>query len=328
MDYLVARYGVRNLYSVDAILDLKYFDTVIRELASRPRPPRLFYETKSNLTKAQLKLLARAGVRFLQPGIESLSTPILKLMDKGVTGLQNVRTLKWCAEIGIQPEWNCLYGFPDEDPVDYSALADQVPSLTHLQPPAGGGEIRLDRFSPYFNEAPHNGMINPRATIAYRHIYPFPPAELDRLAYYFDHDYADGRDPAAYTERLRAEIAVWRSSAKTARLELRDDGDAIEIRDTRPAAVAEVTVLRGAERVAYLALDAGSTVSALQDELRNTLGPNSPDADALQGFLDDWLKRRLVLFEGNRYLSLAVNVDGRVKLPVELFLEGLMGSPA
>src|SRR3712207_5823960 len=60
LDSLTGRYGVRKVYAVDNILDLKYFDTVLVELAGRPRPPRLFYETKANLTKDQLRLLARA----------------------------------------------------------------------------------------------------------------------------------------------------------------------------------------------------------------------------------------------------------------------------
>src|SRR5205823_5236271 len=131
----------------------------------------------------------RAGVKQLQPGIESLSTPILRLMDKGVTGLQNVRLLKWCEEIGIRLDWNFLYGFPGEDPAEYEQLSDLVPSLMHLRPPSGLGRIRLDRFSPYFDQPDANGMVNVRASAAYRHIYPLKPTELDRLAYFFAYDY-------------------------------------------------------------------------------------------------------------------------------------------
>src|SRR5205823_3394211 len=138
---ILDRYPSRKIYAVDNILDLKYFDTLLAELAERPRPPHLFYETKANLTKAQLRRLARAGVKQLQPGIESLSTPILRLMDKGVTGLQNVRLLKWCEEIGIRLDWNFLYGFPGEDPAEYDQLSDLVPSLMHLRPPSGLGRI-------------------------------------------------------------------------------------------------------------------------------------------------------------------------------------------
>jgi hypothetical protein len=53
-------------------------------------------------------------VHFLPPGIESLGTPILALMRKGITGLQNARLLKWCAESGIHVFWSVIYGFPGE----------------------------------------------------------------------------------------------------------------------------------------------------------------------------------------------------------------------
>ena len=51
LDFLMGRHAVRSVYAVDNILDLKYFDTLLADLAARPRPPRLFYETKANLTR-------------------------------------------------------------------------------------------------------------------------------------------------------------------------------------------------------------------------------------------------------------------------------------
>ncbi len=321
LDFLMSQHGARKVYAVDNILDLKYLDTVLAELASRPRPPQLFYETKANLTKPQLRLLARAGVWGIQPGVESLSTPILHLMDKGVTALQNVRLLKWCAEVGLTPEWNFLCGFPGEDPAEYAGMADLVPSLTHIDPPGGPGQIRLDRFSPYFNAPGANGIINVRASIAYRYIYPFPAGDLDRLAYYFDYDYADGRDPDQYTAALKKAVEGWREHHPTARLELSVAGDRLEIRDTRPAAVRPTTTLHGAARLVYLALDAGSTVGAVRAALGR--GGEEPSADQIQEWLDQWERARLVMREGPRYLSLATNFAERVQLPIEGFLAAL-----
>ena len=74
---------------------------------------------KANLTREQVRLLADAGVRHIQPGIESLSDHVLALMKKGVTGLRNVQLLKWCKEYGIEVDWNILYGFPGETREDY-----------------------------------------------------------------------------------------------------------------------------------------------------------------------------------------------------------------
>jgi hypothetical protein len=282
---------------------------------------------KSNMTRAQLRLLARAGFWGIYAGIESLSTPILRLMKKGSTGLQNVRLLKWCSEIGLTTDWALLCGFPGEDPAEYQRMADLAPSLTHLHPPGGVYHIRVDRFSPYFAAPEANGMTNVRASIAYSHVYPFPPADLDRLAYYFDYDYADGRDPAHYTAPLQEAIAAWRASTGTARLELRLGDDRLELQDTRPVAARELTVLEGPARLAYLALDAGTTVGAVEAELGRALGDDAPGQQQIGRWLDGWLADRLVMREGPRYLSLATDRSERIQLPVQHFLEQLVAQP-
>jgi len=55
-----------------------------------------FYEVKANLTRVQVSALRAAGVTRIQPGIESLSDHVLKLIGKGTCGLRNVQLLKWC----------------------------------------------------------------------------------------------------------------------------------------------------------------------------------------------------------------------------------------
>ena len=313
VEFLVDRHGVRDVRVVDNILDMRYLDTFIRELAERGLARSLFYETKANLTKDQLRALRRAGVRLLQPGIESLSTPILRQMDKGTTLLQNVRLLKWCAEIGIVPAWSLLFGFPGEDPAEYLQMAELLPALFHLEPPRVVAPLRLDRFSPNFDQAEARGLVNVRAAEPYRYIFPFAPGELDRLAYLFDHEYADGRDPHSYIGPLRQAERAWRESRGAARLELRVHPDRLEIEDTRPIAVERLTVLRGAARLAYLALDAGNTLQGVQDVLRQTPEHAATATDEIHQWFQHWLDARLVLQEGPRYLSLATNPAERVR---------------
>ena len=64
------------------------------------------------MRKDQIALLGAAGIREVQPGIESFDTHTLKLMKKGVTGMQNVAFLKWAQQFGVAAYWNILYGFP------------------------------------------------------------------------------------------------------------------------------------------------------------------------------------------------------------------------
>lgn len=318
VEYLVDRHGVRDVFVVDNILDMRLLGTFIKELGERGLATSLFYETKANLTKEQLRTLKRAGVRRLQPGIESLSTPILRLMDKGITGLQNVRLLKWCYEVGVVPMWNILYGFPGEDPAEYARMAELLPGLVHLPPPYAVAPIRLDRFSPNFEQAEERGFANVRAADPYRYVFPFAPAALDRLAYCFDFEYADGRDPHAYTRALREAGRAWRACLGTARLDLRVHADRLEIEDTRPIAAEPLTILEGPQRLAYLALDAGATPAAVQAALRQAPGTEAIDAEEIERWLRQWLAARLVMREGPRYLSLATNRAERVRTTASL----------
>src|SRR5207245_1706693 len=122
----------------------------------------------------------------------------------------------------------------------------------------------------------------------YPHVYPFPPAALDRLAYHFDYDYADGREPERYAAPLDAAIATWQARGPTVRLELRDACDRLELHDTRPAAVRPLTVPEGPARRAYLALDAGNTVDGVRAALQEDLGDAAPPAEQIADWLETW----------------------------------------
>lgn len=113
MRELTARYRDRidpdlGLYLTDNILDMKYFTTLLPALRDSGLGVSVFCETKANLNKDQVRMLADSGVREGQPGIESLHSSLLRLMRKGCTALQNIQLLKWCQEFGIKPHYNLL----------------------------------------------------------------------------------------------------------------------------------------------------------------------------------------------------------------------------
>ena len=333
LDYLVERHQTRTVQVTDNILDLSYLDTFLSTLAERDEQLTLFYETKANLTRAQLQLLARAGVRYFQPGVESLSTPILRLMDKGISALQNVRLLKWCAEIGMRPVWYVLFGFPGEEPHDYEQMAELMPSLAHLEPPAIKAKIWLDRFSPYFTRADEAGFVNVCAMQPYGYVYPFAQADLDRLAYHFDYDYADGRVPRTYAQPALDAVDAWRAAHKSARLRIRHTEVGLELHDTRPATVWPLTILKGTARLAYLSLDDGKSVRGVQQALAAGPDREVPSAQQIETWLAEWLDARLVMREGPRYLSLALDPRRRIprtrpQPPASEPSDGEAGAPA
>jgi Radical SAM superfamily len=155
----------------------------------------------------QLRLLAQAGVRHIQPGLESLSSNVLRLMRKGIRAAQNVNLLRWSRYYGIDVAWNILWGFPGETDQDYAEQTAAVPDLAHLQPPENAGRIWMERFSPLFTEPGAFGVRGRTAEASYRYIYP-DTADVDRIAYFFDYE-TTGTMPEPAYEPLRTAVGEW-----------------------------------------------------------------------------------------------------------------------
>jgi ribosomal peptide maturation radical SAM protein 1 len=212
MQDLFDRYGsrVEEFESVDNILPREYLTDVLPYLDTPPHA-HLFYEIKADLKEHEMAALERARVMRIQPGIEALSTTTLKLMKKGTTAFQNLRFLAYCHTYHITPNWNLLVGFPNEPEAVYEKYYRDIPLLTHLIPPGGVYPVRFDRFSPYHKLAAEYGL-KLKPSDFYSMIYPFPPEELEHLAYFFRDE--DFRAPylmstARWLGKLRERVAQW-----------------------------------------------------------------------------------------------------------------------
>lgn len=319
MRHLAERHGVRRFETVDEILDMAYLRRLLPALAEEEEPYAIFYEVKSNLKRAQMELLARAGIRWVQPGIESLHDELLGLFDKGNNGLMNIQFLKWGAELGIRIGWNFLYGAPGESDEWYLEMADRLPLLHHLQPPLGSARIGYHRFSPYHDDPERFGIRLDPCDV-YRHVFPVSDEELDDLAYYFD-DYADdGRGdidptrpgrPRPGLAALRREVSRWRRTffartdePPTLVVERRAEGE-LEVRDTRPLAVAGHHRLDALPAAVLDACASATTEAGALRRVRAALGAEVSPA-AVGEALDELRRRRLVVADGERHLSLVL----------------------
>ncbi len=132
-------------------------------------------------------------------------------MRKGVTGRQNVSLLRNARACELELRWNLLYGFPGDQAEDYEEQLAWMPLLHHLEPPQGLFPIMIDRFSPYYFNAPKFGITNIRPLAGYREIFP-DDADLTNLSYHFEGDFesASRYDPNL-VDRLRQAIKDWRS---------------------------------------------------------------------------------------------------------------------
>lgn len=303
---VTAKYPGYPIYVVDNILNLGYFKDLLPQLAERNLGLDLFFEVKANLKKEHLRQLRAAGGRIIQPGIESLSDEVLQIMRKGVKALQNIQLLKWCKEVGIIAEWNILWGFPGESPEEYFRLAKLVPLLAHLQPPNFAISLRLDRFSPNFNEHKELGFKDLTPFPAYKFVYPLAPEAVANLAYYFTYDYSQPRDVASYVRPLSEEVLRWQQNHETSNLFQIEQGDRLLLWDSRPVAKRRLIALSGKEKFLYLACDQVSTLKQLSDSWSKISGW-AADTEEIRRTLDEFVEAGLMLKQGDSYLALAVS---------------------
>ena len=295
---LSARYGVRRFTVVDNIMDMRYHQDVLPRLAGRGYD--IFYETKANLRRQHMQNFHDAGVRTLQPGMESLHDEMLRLMAKGNKAWMNVQVLKWAAELGMSIDWNFLIDVPEQRDEWYLEMLAWLPLLTHLRPPLYTTPIEFVRFSPYHRDAARYGFdLAPEAS--YEQVYPLPAEELMDLANYFT-DRAGKRPEAGLGQQLLvAWVALWRQahhSGAPAVLEMRRDGDdALEITDTRSCATAGRHRLEGDAARIYLRCD--EAVSRTQF--------SADDEETIARLLAD----KLLLELDGRLLALAIDLSHR-----------------
>jgi len=307
VSYLVEKWGIDTIQVVDNVIDMKYFQTTLPAMALMKRRIEFFWEVRANLTREQVRLLAKAGICTVQAGIESLNDHVLKLMRKGTTALQNIQFLKWCKEYGVSTSWNVLYGFPCEMRQDYVDTMRLLPSIRFLDPPTACGPIRLDRFSPYFTESAAFGLTNVRPMPVYKYLYPFDEESVGKIAYYFDYDYESDKNPSGYAEDVIRYAADWSEhpEAGTLRSIERSDGT-LALVDTRKCAVRRHAVLGGIDREVYDYCDRVRSSAAVTQRLARVFPHARLTRLRIKTFLKTLVAHRLMVSTGDRYLSLAI----------------------
>jgi len=211
--HLVAEYPIRRINTVDNIMPHKYFGDFLDGMAeAMPKDLYIFYEQKANISLDKAIQLRKARIMIIQPGIESIDSDLLRIMDKGVRAYQNIALLRYSRSLGIRVLWNLLSNFPGDSIASYKKMLEMIPSLHHLQPPKGPCRIIIDRFSPFFTRPQNYGIQNVRPKPYYENAFP-DHADLPKLAYHFDGDFESecDRHPDLMAA-LKEAILLWRDA--------------------------------------------------------------------------------------------------------------------
>ncbi len=178
---------VKTFFSADSIMPNEYFNTLFPRLSDSLFNKHLVYHTRSNLNYRQLFQMKQAGIKTIFVGIESLSTRLLTIINKGTNALTCVRLLRDCRELDIAVFWSMLVGIPGDHGSDYEEQLRVIPFIQHLCP-THMCPIRLDRFSPYYVDPEAYEIEDVKPLSDYHYAFP-ESIDMTKMAYYFEGEY-------------------------------------------------------------------------------------------------------------------------------------------
>jgi ribosomal peptide maturation radical SAM protein 1 len=311
LDTMCANYGIRRFRFSDYILPRQYFKTLFLLLA-RSRPPKydLHWETKSNNRLTDIQLMCSAGIRDVQPGIESFSSNILKKMGKGVSAIQNLYTIKMLMQHGIKVHYNILYGFPDDEARDYLDMCRILPLAYHLSPPHTYESISVTRFSPIQKQLQQSGRLKASAhysLVFSENLLARTGFNLEDYCYIFERSFVNDDRCQTLYGILIYQIVQWdrAQASRTVELSYEQVDGGIIFRDSRLQSEAVVTRLDSVACRVYQAV--ADDIVTDQDVARRLSACMS--SAQLREHLDHLVALGFVFREKDRYFGLAFPVS-------------------
>lgn len=305
---LAARYRTVKLAASDWIISRHSRGAIFEQLKALDLDLEFFYETRADLSKEEISLMHDAGVVSTQPGIESLSTEVLKLMRKGTTRIRQVQFLRWCKEYGIYAAYNVLAGFPGEKGEWYREMADFLPRIYHLQPPQYNLTfVEMHRYSVLFEQREQFAVTECQAREDYGFNFPPGTIDLNKIAYFFSYKSESLAEREEYEEYVRAALDRWsglREAKQPPVYEYTLGPGFLRLTDTRHGDGRYLT-LAGLHHDILLLCDRIQSLHTLHD-LLEPLYPREIAAGELEKTVQEMLDEDVLMGEGNHLLSLPI----------------------
>ena len=300
---LARRYSTFRFAAVDNILPNDFLTDFLPKLAEEERNYDIFFEIKSNLDRADVRLLRDAGVNRIQPGIESFSSDVLRLMRKGVTAIQNVNLLRWARYYGIDVAWNILWGFPSETVEHYAAQVALIHHLPHLQPPLNASRVDVQRFSPFHFDRERFPARRISEGGGLKYVYPLG-FDLAKIAFFFEHEF-EGELPDAAFGEMRSVVEAWRAAwlrPTSPRLTYRWSPGLLHVEDARGQGPPMLYAFDGPVAEIYRAVsDRPMSVAMVASRITELTA-----VEDIRAVLDLFVAQGLVMLDQGQYLALAI----------------------
>ncbi len=305
--------GISSFFFTDTILKMSYFKGLIKNLAGKNKPYRIYFEVTSNLNSDNIKMLSDAGINWVQAGIENLNDNLLKFLNKGNSTLNNIAFLKHSKKYGINVFWNILHSFPGDKEEYYREMAELIPLIYHLQPPCHFTPVRFERFSPFVEDQERFGLsLSP--VKCYSDIYPLDKEEIYNLACCFHDEKVNRMEKGkkAALENLNNLVLKWKRSyfkqntnGEKTELTAEEHNEILMISDTRPCAVSSEFRLTGLDKKVYLICSNPKDKTKILSLISSGNIPELKVSE-IEKSLKKLVENKLLISTENKYLSLAV----------------------
>ena len=310
LKFLVEKYQTLSISFMDNLLPPSRLKELFSQICSLGKDLRLFAEIRANTPLDVLIMMKKAGMDEVQVGIEALSTKLLKKMNKGATAIQNIEIMKNCEAEGTPKlVGNLILQFPGSDEED---VKETLRNLEFVFPfrPLKGIPFWLG-YGSYIWKNPSQFKINKvKNHIYYSRI--FPPNILNKLTLMIQTYYGDVKRQIRMWRPLKKKLKEWENFYKDMHnipkdepiLSYQDGGDFLIIRQRGYNNQNMIHKLKGLSRKIFLYCQKNRSISEILNYFSGL------DELKLLPFLRMMAEKRLMFFEGDRYLSLAVPSKG------------------
>ena len=134
IDTLTERHQTLSIAFMDNVLPSNSSERLFPGLSRIDKDLQMFSEIRATTSLKTLGKMRSAGMTEVQVGIESLSSRLLKKMNKGTTAIQNLEIMKNCEALGLKNVSNLMLHFPGSEETDVRETMQNLMFVMSFRP--------------------------------------------------------------------------------------------------------------------------------------------------------------------------------------------------
>ena len=307
---LAARHSCLDFTFVDNMLPLKESLHFFKMTKEDHSDFNFFAEIRSTKGEKPLadifSVYRQGGLSTVQVGIEALSSSLLQKMQKGISAIENIATMRAAQEKSLRLEGNLILHFPGSSEAE---AAETLAALDYVFPyhPLAIASFFLGHDSPIHRDPKGYGI---KAIVNHVNNFKlFPKSILTQMNLLVKDYRGDRTYQRKVWKPVLQKIITWQQYHEERRqdalqkplLYYRDGGDFLLIRQELLDGKILHHRLKNTSRQLYLFC----TQIRLENELFEKFSAVPPQK--ILSFLEDLKKKRILFSEKNKYLALAVH---------------------